>query len=724
MESKIYKVEGMSCAGCAISVETILKKQEGVSDAGVNLSSNTVWINFDDKRVSPSQLRDAVRSMGYELIIDEGHEQPLQTSTYASGLKKDFLLSLALSIPTLVLSMFFMEWKATPWLVLILSTPIVFYFGKRFHRNALKQAKHLKANMDTLISLSTNVAYVYSLFTVIHPGFWLNRGITPHLYFESAAMIITFILLGKWLEERAKGKTASSIKKIMGLQPQFAWVKHKEGFVEVPLSSIAKGDVIMVKPGERVAVDGFIVSGNSWIDESSITGEPMPVEKKNGDRVWAGTINQNSIISIEAVQVGSESVLGKIIETVSQAQNSKASVQKIADRIAGVFVPAIILLSLLTLLTWVLLAPDLGFSHGVIAAITVLAIACPCALGLATPTAIMVGIGKAAQKNILIRDAESLELTNRVTTVVLDKTGTITEGRPAISSIEWFENETKYSSILKEIEDQSNHPLAKSISNYLNNIAAKPIFDSVEEIPGKGMVATIESVTYRVGNINYLLESGVNVPASASSSGQPQSQIAFSEGSRLIALITVSDTIKDSAKKAIENLKLRGIKVVMLTGDNVASAKQAADEIGIDEYKAELLPAGKSAYIRECKKNGEVVAMVGDGINDTEALSIADVSIAMGKGSDIAMDVAQVTILKSDLGAITELLTISKQTVRTIKQNLFWASIYNLLSIPIAAGVLYPLTGVLLDPMIAALAMALSSVSVVTNSLLLQVKKI
>ncbi len=724
MESKIYKVEGMSCAGCAISVETILKKQEGVSDAGVNLSSNTVWINFDDKRVSPSQLRDAVRSMGYELIIDEGQEQTLQTSTYASGLKKDFLLSLALSIPTLVLSMFFMEWKATPWLALILSTPVVFYFGKRFHRNALKQAKHLKANMDTLISLSTNVAYVYSLFTVIHPGFWLNRGITPHLYFESAAMIITFILLGKWLEERAKGKTASSIKKIMGLQPQFAWVKHKEGFVEVPLSSIAKGDVIMVKPGERVAVDGFIVSGNSWIDESSITGEPMPVEKKIGDRVWAGTINQNGIITIEATQVGSESLLGKIIETVSQAQNSKASVQKIADRIAGVFVPAIILLSLVTLLAWVLLAPDLGFSHGVIAAITVLAIACPCALGLATPTAIMVGIGKAAQKNILIRDAESLELTNRVTTVVLDKTGTITEGRPAISSIEWFENETKYSSILKEIEDLSNHPLAKSISNYLGYIAAKPTLDSAEEIPGKGMVATIKNVTYRVGSINYLLESGVNIPASASNTGQPQSQIGFSEDSRLIALVTVSDTIKGSAKKAIEDLKRQGIRVTMLTGDNEASANQTAKQIGIDEYKAGLLPTEKSAYIRECQANGEIVAMVGDGINDTEALSIADVSIAMGKGSDIAMDVAQVTILKSDLGAITELLTISKQTVRTIKQNLFWASIYNLLSIPIAAGVLYPLTGVLLDPMIAALAMALSSVSVVTNSLLLQVKKI
>lgn len=724
MESKIYKVEGMSCAGCAISVETILKKQEGVTDAGVNFSSNTVWVNFDNKRVSPSQLRDAVRSMGYELIIDEGKEQTLQTTSYASGLKKDFLLSLALSIPTLGLSMFFMEWKTTPWLALILSTPIVFYFGKRFHRNALKQARHFSANMDTLISLSTIVAHVYSLFTVIYPSFWLNRGIIPHLYFESAAMIITFILLGKWLEERAKGKTASSIKKIMGLQPQFAWVKRKESFVEVPLSSIAKGDVILVKPGERVAVDGFIESGNSWIDESSITGEPMPVEKKSGDKVWAGTINQNSIITIEATQVGSESVLGKIIETVSQAQNSKASVQKIADRIAGVFVPIIILLSIVTLLAWVVLAPDLGFSHGVIAAITVLAIACPCALGLATPTAIMVGIGKAAQKNILIRDAKSLELTNRVTTVVLDKTGTITEGRPVVTSIEWFDTKTKYSSILKEIEDQSNHPLAKSISSYLGNIAAKLKFDSIEEIPGKGMVATINSVTYRVGNINYLLETGVNLPALASSYGQPQSQIGFSEGSRLIALITVSDTIKDSAKKAIDNLRLQGIRVTMLTGDNEASAKQAAKEIGIDDYKAEQLPAGKSAYIRECQANGEVVAMVGDGINDTEALSIADVSIAMGKGSDIAMDVAQVTILKSDLGAITELITISKQTVRTIKQNLFWASIYNLLSIPIAAGVLFPLTGVLLDPMIAALAMALSSVSVVTNSLLLQVRNI
>lgn len=714
----------MSCAGCAISVETILKSQPGVLDAGVNFASSTVWVNFDSNITSPENLRNAVRSIGYDLVIDSNnYDIDTEKKLHINTLRNRFIYSLLLSSPLMVVQMFFMHWSYTPIIALILSTPVIFWFGRQFHINAYKQLKHFKANMDSLISISSTVAYLYSIAAILLKDNLQYRGITPHLYFESAAMIITFVLLGKWLEERAKGKTASAIKRIMGLQPQMVWVKQNESIEEVPLSEVRKGMNVMVKPGERIPVDGTVTEGHSWVDESTITGEPIPAEKSINQKVWAGTINLKGLLYVRAEQIGSESVLGKIIETVTNAQNSKAPVQKLADRVAGIFVPIIIAISILTFTAWLVIAPGLAFSHGIIAAISVLAIACPCALGLATPTAIMVGIGKAAQKNILVRDAESLEYACKVNTIIFDKTGTLTEGRPTVESINWFHHDDKYPSILGIIEQHSNHPLAKSIVELIGASSRMFTIESFSEETGKGVKAVVDGKIYRVGSLEYLTQSGV-IDVKPNQTGISGTLIGFAEENRLLATVAITDKIKDTAPSAIAKLRNIGIEPIILSGDSSMSVEKIASEVGIERFEKGMLPADKKTYVENLKAQGKTVAMVGDGINDTEALSIADVSIAMGKGSDIAIDASQVTILKTDLNAIPELIAISRQTVKTIRQNLFWASIYNLISIPIAAGVLSPFTGLLLDPMIAALAMAFSSVSVVTNSLILKAKRI
>jgi len=724
MESKIFQVSGMSCAGCAISVETILKSQPGVLDAGVNFTSSTVWVNFDNNITSTENLRNAVRSIGYDLVIEsDKYDLEAEKIQHINSLRNRFFYSLLLSIPLMVVQMFFMHWSYTPIVALILSTPVIFWFGRQFHINAYKQLKHFKANMDSLISISSTIAYLYSIAAILLKDYLHYLGIKPHLYFESAAMIITFVLLGKWLEERAKGKTASAIKKIMGLQPQMVWVKQNDSIGEVPLTEVRKGMNVLVKPGERIPVDGIVTEGHSWVDESTITGEPIPAEKSIDQNVWAGTINLNGLLYIRAEHIGSESVLGKIIETVTNAQNSKAPVQKLADRVAGIFVPIIIVISILTFTAWLVIAPGLAFSHGIIAAISVLAIACPCALGLATPTAIMVGIGKAAQKNILVRDAESLEQACKIDTIIFDKTGTLTEGRPTVESINWFHYDDKYPSILSIIEQHSNHPLAKSIVEFIGESRSMFTIESFSEETGKGVKAMVNGKIYRVGSLKYLEQAGV-IDINPEQTYVNGTLIGFAEENRLLAIVSITDKIKDTAPSAIAKLRNIGIEPIILSGDSSKSVEKIASEVGIVRFEKGMLPADKSGYVENLKAQGKKVAMVGDGINDTEALTIADVSIAMGKGSDIAIDASQVTILKTDLNAIPELIAISRQTVRTIKQNLFWASIYNLISIPIAAGVLYPFTGLLLDPMIAALAMAFSSVSVVTNSLILRAKRI
>ncbi|BDX38683.1 copper-translocating P-type ATPase [Tenuifilaceae bacterium CYCD] len=726
---KIYPVTGMSCAGCAISVESMLKSQQGVIDAGVNFANSTVWVNYNTDEVDETRLRGAIRSIGYDLIIDSENPQleaEQKKQLHQKHLLYRMILSAVFSIPLITLGMFFMDWKYTPWLSMIIATPVVFWFGRDFFINAYKQTKHFKANMDTLVALSTSIAYTFSVFNTIYPEFWHSKGLHAHIYYESASVIITFILLGKWLEERAKGKTSSSIKKLMGLQPDKVWIESQNDVSEVPISQVVKGDTVLIKPGDRIPVDGTVTDGSSWIDESTITGESIPVEKDKGKKVWAGTLNQRGSLKIVAEQVGSETVLGRIIKTVDEAQNSKAPVQKLADKVAGIFVPSVLIISIITFLTWFIFDDQEGFTRGLLSMVTVLAIACPCALGLATPTAIIVGVGKAAEHNILIHDAESLEIAHRINYIVLDKTGTLTEGYPTVREIVWFTNKPEHSQILKLLEFKSEHPLADSIVRHLNGAEAyKTEPTSYESITGLGVKARLNANEYFIGNNKLMQTNNVIINENQRNIVENFEQEActvvfFAENQDLLAIVAITDKIKPTTKHAISELQKKGIGIEMLTGDSNSTASVIASEIGIKNYKAQVLPSEKAEIVTQTKSKGLTVAMVGDGINDTEALALADVSIAMGKGSDIAIDVAKITIINSDLTMIAKAIEISKRTMTTIKQNLFWAFIYNIIGIPIAAGILYPFLGFTFDPMIAGVAMAMSSVSVVSNSLRLK----
>lgn len=732
MTKAIYPVTGMSCAGCSGSVESMLKAQAGVTDAGVNLTNHTAWVDFNEKQISPTKLQEVIRSIGYDLIIDsidanktvsEAREKSIHS------LKTKTILSSIFSIPVVVLGMIFMNWQYSPWISMVLSAVVVFWFGRTFYINAIKQAKHFKANMDALVALSTFIAFTFSVFNTIWPEFWHNRGLHPHVYYESAAVIITFILLGKYLEEKAKGKTSSSIRKLMGLQPTTVTLLKNHVLVEIPIHEVVANDLVVVKPGDRIPVDGSVSDGSSFIDESTITGEPLPVFKSIDTKVFAGTINQKGTLTIKAEQVGSETILSHIIKMVEQAQGSKAPVQQLADRIAGIFVPTVMGIALLSMIIWILLGGEKGVIQGILALVTVLAVACPCALGLATPTAIMVGVGKGAENNILIKDAESLEIAHKINTVVLDKTGTITEGKPEVVDRIWVEGLSdfkKYQEILYSIESLSEHPLAEAVVKYLGLKANSPLKTAhFEALTGMGIRAHINDEIFLVGSEKLMLEYGISVSDSIASKILQWEQdsntvIFFSDQKQVIAAIAIADAIKHTSKQAISKLKGIGIDVIMLTGDNKSTAASVASKVGITRFEASMLPSDKGEYIKKLQSEGRVVAMIGDGINDSQALAQADVSIAMGKGSDIAMEIAKITIITSDLNQIAKAIQLSKQTMKTIKQNLFWAFIYNLIGIPLAAGILYPFTGFQFDPMIAGAAMAMSSVSVVSNSLRLR----
>jgi Cu2+-exporting ATPase len=714
-----FPVLEMSCAACAVSVESMLSSVPGVSDAAVNYANQTAVVTYDDHVVTPTVLRASVRSVGYDLVIDRDNKEEIQAAAQRdqyAALKKRTIASLLLSAPVVVIGMFFMNIPYANWIMFLLATPVVFYFGRGFFVNAFKQARYGKANMDTLVALSTGVAWLFSVFNTVFPEYWHQRGLHAHVYYEAAAVVIAFISLGKMLEEKAKSGTSSALKKLMGLQPKKVFVESKG---EIALSEVLVDDVILVKPGTQVAVDGVVISGSSYVDESMISGEPVAVLKETGTTVFAGTINQQGSFRFKATKVGGDTVLAQIIKMVQEAQGSKAPVQQLVDKIAGVFVPVVIAIAVLTFAVWMIAGG--GFTYGLLAAVTVLVIACPCALGLATPTAIMVGVGKGAENNILIRDAESLELAHKVDVLVLDKTGTITEGKPSVTNT-WFLPEADIS-VLKAMEEASEHPLAGAVVKYLQ--ADKVRLDQFESITGKGVKATYKGETYLVGNAALLADNGIfpdedfgqrisNWQAAA------ETVVLFATGKKLVGIIAIADKVKATSAKAIATLQQQGIKVYMLTGDNEQTAAAVGLMVGITDYKAGVLPADKAAFVKELQQQGRIVAMVGDGINDSQALAQADVSIAMGKGSDIAMDVAKMTLITSDLNSIPKAFILSKKTVRTIRQNLFWAFIYNLIGIPLAAGILYPVNGFLLDPMIAGAAMALSSVSVVSNSLRLK----
>ena len=579
--------------------------------------------------------------------------------------------------------------------------------------------------MDTLVALSTSIAFLFSLFNTFFPEFWYARGLEPHVYYEASAVIIAFVLTGKLMEERAKGNTSTAIRKLMGMQPKVARVLRNGVEEEILIENLQIGDMVVVRPGEQIPVDGQLSEGDSYVDESMISGEPVPVEKKKGDKVLAGTINQRGSFIIYATQVGSETVLARIISMVQEAQGSKAPVQRIVDRITGIFVPVVLGIAILTFVLWVAIGGSEYISYGILSAVSVLVIACPCALGLATPTALMVGIGKAASQHILIKDAVALEQMRKVDVVVLDKTGTLTEGHPTATGWLWAQSqEPHFKDVLLAAEMKSEHPLAGAIVSALQNEEkVKPAaLDSFESITGKGIKVSYEGHTYWVGSHKLLKDFSATVnDVMAEMLVRYESDgngiIYFGRENELLAIIAVSDPIKATSAEAVKELKRQGIDICMLTGDGQRTALAVSSRLGIERFVADALPDDKAEFVRELQMQGKKVAMVGDGINDSQALALADVSIAMGKGTDIAMDVAMVTLMTSDLLLLPKAFQLSKQTVKLIHQNLFWAFIYNLIGIPIAAGILFPLNGLLLNPMLASAAMAFSSVSVVLNSL-------
>jgi Cu2+-exporting ATPase len=735
--TRIFPVTGMTCAACASSVETILSYTDGVVSASVNFASNTVKVEFEEG-IDPQQLHDALSDVGYGLIISDKKVQDSVEEAQAEQyqkIKKQTIGAAILSIPVFVLGMFFMDWLPGRWISLVLTIPVLFYFGSHFFVNAWKQAKSRKTNMDTLVALSTGIAFIFSSFNTIFPQVLRNQGLEPHVYFEAAVVIITFISFGKLLEERAKSSTSASLKKLIGLQPKTLTRLRGEISEEIPIEEVQRRDIILVKPGEKIPVDGQVIEGISFVDESMISGEPIPVEKKSGDELFAGTINQNGSLQLQATAVGSETILSQIIQRVQEAQGSKAPVQKLVDKIAGIFVPTVMGISVLTFILWMVFGGENALTQGLLASIAVLVIACPCALGLATPTAVMVGMGKGAENNILIRDAESLELAHQVDAIILDKTGTITQGKPEVQSVKWEEHLdseeiNKLSGALLAMESQSEHPLAKAISKNLheNGIKAQKVED-FQNLSGRGIQAFFEGKKLLVGNQSYIQENGIEIPEAFTDFSKEamlagSSTIHFANEEKVLAIFSIADQVKEGSLEAIKTLQKDGIEVHMLTGDQQSAAEKISKITGIEHFKAGVLPSEKGEYVEMLKSQGKKVAMVGDGINDSEALARADVSIAMGHGSDVAMDVAKITLITSDLRKIPQAIRLSKLTVKGIRQNLFWAFIYNVIGIPIAAGLLYPINGFMLDPMIAGAAMAFSSVSVVGNSLLLKRKSL
>jgi P-type Cu2+ transporter len=724
-------VTGMSCASCAANVEKLLTSQNGVKSATVNYSNNKAYINYNPDLISPEKLRKEIQAIGYDLVIEEDSGEALDSKekNRFRELKTKLIVAAVLSTPVFIISMF---WHHSPqWLsfaLFALTLPVVTFSGAEFYRNAWKQASRRIANMDTLVALGTGAAFLFSIFNTFFPAVLTQHGFYAHVYYEAAAVIITFLLAGRFLEERSKAKASAAIKKLMGLQPKTLTVLVDGNEKVIPMNAVNPGDIVILKPGEKTPVDGKVLKGETLVDESMISGEPLPVLKKKGDQVFTGTINQQGYLHIEATRVGSETVLAQIIAMVDRAQASKPPVQKIVDTIASIFVPIVIVLAMLTFLVWFFFGPNPSLTYAFITTISILIIACPCALGLATPTALVAGIGRGAENGILIRDTASLEMARKTEVLVLDKTGTLTEGKPGILK-SWYHNENKMEDInqlLSAIESLSTHPLASAILDEVGQKDSKfyeP--EEYENISGKGIRAKLQGKIWYAGNLALLEEAGVKIPDGLTAHKKQwleegHSLVFFADDKQVQAAFAITDAIKPDAANAVQSVRALGIEVVLLTGDNEASASKVALKTGIKNYKAGIMPEEKNVYIRKLQEEGKIVAMAGDGINDAAALAQANIGLAMASGSDIAMENAGITLMNSDPMSIVKALRLSKSTVRVIKQNLFWAFFYNIIAIPLAAGALHPITGILLDPMIAGAAMALSSVMVVTNSLRLR----
>lgn len=732
-ETKVLPVLEMSCAVCAGNVESTVQALSGVEKASVNFAAGTLTVTYNPSVITLEVMQAAVQAAGYDLIVEAEDPVAMQEEKarmHYKILRRNTIGAWTLSIPLALLGMVFMHVPFGNWIMMVLALAIMIFFGRSSYVNGVRHALKGKANMDTLVALSTSIAFLFSLFNTLCPGFWLGKGLEPHVYYEASGVIIAFVLLGKLMEERAKNSTSSAIKGLMGLQPKTARLVTDGREEEVPISNLQVGNVVSVRPGEKIPVDGTLLQGSSSVDESMLSGEPIPVEKNAGDRVLAGTINQKGAFTMEATSVGGTTVLAQIVQMVQSAQGSKAPVQRIVDKISGIFVPVVVLLSFLTFVCWLVIGGESYFSYALLSAVSVLVIACPCALGLATPTALMVGMGKGAEQHILIKDAFALENLCKVDTVVLDKTGTLTEGVPVVTDSYWISDDNiRYLDVLYTAEQKSEHPLASAILCWLEESGAKVCeAENFESLTGRGVRIQVEGVTYWAGSQGLLDIFQAGIPEKVRKQiGQwqedGQSVVFYGQETRLLAVLAISDRIKPTSAEAVKELKKQGIEVHLLTGDGVRTAERVAATLDIGYYKAEVMPNDKEEYIISLQQQGKKVAMVGDGINDSQALARADVSIAMGKGTDIAMDVAMVTLITSDLLLLPGAIRLSKQTVRLIYQNLFWAFIYNVIGIPLAAGVLFPINGLLLNPMLASAAMAFSSVSVVLNSLRLKFMK-
>jgi P-type Cu2+ transporter len=733
----IYPVEGMSCASCASSIFSMLSATKGIRSANVNLASENLSVEYDPEVIALPAIEKIVEGLGYKLITakDPTHQMQMDTQTLRlKTLLRKTILAIAFSLPVFLISMFFHHIPFANWIMMALTLPVLLYCGSEFFIIAARRARHFSSNMDTLIALGTGIAFVYSTFNTLFPGYLRSHGLEPHVYFEASAVIISFIIMGRYFEERAKRRTSDAIRKLMNLGVKTARVIRNGVEKEMLISKIRQGDILVIRPGEKIPADGKVIEGNSFVDESMITGEPVPVTKSPGDPVIGATINQEGSLKMIAEKVGNETLLANIIRLVQEAQGSRAPIQKLVDKIASVFVPIVIGIAAVTFLVWFFINPGTGLPFAFMNSIAVLVIACPCALGLATPTALIVGMGKAAEHGVLIRDAESLEAACRLDVIVMDKTGTITKGKPEVTQAFYEGNPSEdgekknviIDTAILSVESRSEHPVARAVVNYLSKNDLKPKdAEGFVNSSGKGVTASVSKDVFHIGSKKYVLENGCTFFPVLSAKEKELSEQALtlvyaSRNLKVEALFAVTDTLNPSAVKAISDLKNLGMEVHMLTGDNQAMASNIAQMAGIDRVVAGVTPEGKSDYIRELKSTGKKVAMVGDGINDSPALALADIGIAMGNGTDIAMESAPVTLIKGDLNRIVFAVNLSRKTEKTIRQNLFWAFFYNVISIPVAAGVLFPLTGFVLNPMIAGAAMAFSSVSVVTNSLRLK----
>ncbi len=771
MKKEIINVKGMHCASCAGIIERKISKLDGVSSIRVNVATDEAHVEYDESKVSIENMNREVEKLGYKFLIVDDNESASMNSmnmdmpgmdhsehTGMNQSKHEKMMELAsmqsrvhFVLPVALLVFILMMWDIAAKLFItipnlpipmdlfniismILATVVLFWAGQPFLAGVVRFARYRVANMDTLIGIGTSVAYLYSMIITLFPQVQQSLKLPDYTYFDVTIVVIGFVLLGKYLEARSKLKTGDAIEKLIGLQAKTALVIRGGVETELPVDQVVVGDIIVIKPGQKIPVDGVVASGESFIDESMITGEPMPVHRVAGEHVISGTINTSGSFTFTATKIGSQTVLANIIKMVQEAQGSRAPIQATADKISSVFVPVVLIIAVVALVAWIVfgsgpLGFSLALSYGLSAFVGVLVIACPCALGLATPIAIIVGVGKGAQSGILLKDAASLEMLHKVNVVVMDKTGTITRGKPELVSINNFssKSDNELVALLAALESLSEHPIAHAITSYANeHTISIPEITGFSSIKGKGLSGIIHDTEYRAGNIHIVTDAGLSFDSATleSETLQGKTPVILVDTKQVLGVFMVADAIKPEAADAIQNLHTLGIKTVMLTGDNKNTAQYIADQIGIDEVVAQVIPEDKLLKIRELQSKGLIVAMAGDGVNDAPALAASDVGIAMGTGTDVAIESAGITLLHGDISKLVQAVRLSKMTMRGIRQNLFWAFIFNIVGIPLAAGALYPAFGLTLSPVFAGMAMAFSSVLVVGNSLRLKTKKL